>query len=258
LNAALPKSLGLLALMADRYFVERPITGPAARLVTGEAHHLAHVMRGQIGDEVTLFDGSGAEFAARVERVGRADVEVSIISRVAVDRELPLPLTLGVALPKGDRQRWLAEKSTELGVARLVPLLTEHGNVGASSAALEKLRRAVIEACKQCGRNRLMEIAPPRSLDEFLSAAGESCLRLIAHSSGMSCPQVLDASMPPRAEPQSIAVAIGPEGGFTGAEIDQAKSHDWHVVDLGPRILRVETAALALTSAIANRVQAMS
>jgi 16S rRNA (uracil1498-N3)-methyltransferase len=244
--------------MADRYFVESPIIGPAARLVAREAHHLAHVMRGQIGDQVTLFDGSGAEFAARVERVGRAEVEMSILSRLAVDRELPLHLTLGVALPKGDRQRWLAEKATELGVARLVPLLTEHGNAGASSAALEKLRRAVIEACKQCGRNRLMEIAPPRSLDEFLSAAGESCLRLIAHPSGMSCPQVLDASMPPRAEPQSIALVIGPEGGFTGAEIDQAKSHDWHVVDLGPRILRVETAALALTSAIAHRVQAMS
>jgi len=244
--------------MADRYFVESPVTGHAARLVAGEAHHLAHVMRAQVGDEVTLFDGSGAEFTARVERVGRADVELSIVSRQAVNREPRVPLTLGVALPKGDRQRWLAEKATELGVARLVPLLTEHGHVRATSAALEKLRRAVIEASKQCGRNRLMEIAPPQSLDEFLSAAGEPGARLIAHPSGMSCPQVLDESMPPRAEPQSVAVAIGPEGGFTRAEIDLAKSRGWHVVDLGPRMLRVETAALALTSAIVQRLQAMS
>ncbi len=244
--------------MADRYFVESSITGPAARLVAGEAHHLTHVMRAQVGDELTLFDGSGAEFVARVERIGRAHVEVSIVSREVVNRELRVGVTLGVALPKGDRQRWLAEKATELGVARLVPLLTEHGRLRPSSAALEKLRRAVIEASKQCGRNRLMEIAPLQSLEEFPSAAGELCLRLIAHPSGMSCPQVLDESMPPRAEPQSVAVAIGPEGGFTRAEIDLAKSRGWHIVDLGPRILRVETAALALTSAIVHRVQAMS
>ena len=147
--------------MADRYYVDTPITGTTAQLTGHEAHHLAHVMRAKSGTEVTVFDGSGAEFSATVARVGRAEIELKVTARHEVDRELPLLLTLGVALPKGDRQRWLVEKATELGVARIVPLLTERSNDRESPAALDKLRRAVIEASKQCGRNRLLEITSP-------------------------------------------------------------------------------------------------
>ena len=110
--------------MADRYFVESPIAGDQARLCGAESHHLAHVMRAKPLDEVVLFDGSGAEFLARVERVGRSEIELAVLSRAAVNREARTPLTLAVALPKGDRQRWLVEKAVELGVARLVPLVT--------------------------------------------------------------------------------------------------------------------------------------
>jgi 16S rRNA (uracil1498-N3)-methyltransferase len=240
--------------MADRYFVESPIQDASARLTSGEAHHLAHVMRAQAGDEVTLFDGSGAQFLARVERVGRADVELTIVSRRSVDRELPIPVILGVALPKGDRQRWLVEKATELGVARVTPIVTEHGSERASSAALAKLRRAVIEASKQCGRNRLMEIAEPQPLAEFLAAATGGDLRLIAQPGGKHCGHALDEGISPPAELQKVVLAIGPEGGFTQGEIDTAQSLGWRSVDLGPRILRVETAALALTAAIVARM----
>lgn len=237
--------------MADRYFVESPIQNASARLVAGEAHHLTHVMRAGPGVVVTLFDGSGAEFLARVERVGRADVELAIVSREMVDCELPVPLTLGVALPKGDRQRWLVEKATELGVARFVPLVTEHTGIRVSPAALEKLRRVVIEASKQCGRNRLMKIDAPQPLDEFLSDWIDGDVRLIAHPAGKSCRGVLDESMPSGGKAKPVVLAIGPEGGFTQAEIDAAQSRGWQAVDLGPRILRIETAAVTLTSAIA-------
>jgi 16S rRNA (uracil1498-N3)-methyltransferase len=242
--------------MTDRYFVESPIQGESARLVAGEAHHLLHVMRAAPGDLVTLFDDSGAEFTARVESLGRADVELAVVSRAVVDRELTISLTLGVALPKGDRQRYLVEKATELGVARLVPLASEHGTDRATPSTLEKLRRAVIEASKQCGRNRLMEIAKPQSLDEFLAGATSGGMRLIAHSGGKKFADAVDELMPPKSAPPSVALAIGPEGGFTQGEIALAESRGWQTVDLGPRVLRVETAAVALVSAIVQRLEA--
>ncbi|HEV3023487.1 MAG TPA: RsmE family RNA methyltransferase, partial [Pirellulales bacterium] len=110
--------------MADRYFVDKPIEGPKVRLGGSEAHHLVHVMRAKLGDQVVLFDGSGMEFAASVERVERSQVELSIVSRQAVDRETRVMLELGVPLPKAERQRWLVEKAVELGVARLTPLVS--------------------------------------------------------------------------------------------------------------------------------------
>src|SRR5688500_9189413 len=106
---------GLMIPMSDRFFVETPIDSEQAELIGPEAHHLAHVMRAGPGAEVTLFDGSGAEFAARVTKIGRSRVELTVSARREIDRELPFPLVLGVALPKGDRQKWLVEKATELG-----------------------------------------------------------------------------------------------------------------------------------------------
>src|SRR5262245_60455622 len=145
--------------MSDRFFVDTPISGDRAMLIGDEARHLAAVMRAQVGDEVVLFDGSGAEFGARITGLKKNTVELVVLERREISRELPIPLTLAVALPKGDRQKWLVEKATELGVTRLVPLITERGVAQLVESALERLRRAVIEASKQCGRNKLMEIA---------------------------------------------------------------------------------------------------
>jgi 16S rRNA (uracil1498-N3)-methyltransferase len=239
--------------MADRYFVSSPIDGPRARLVGSEAHHLAHVMRGRPGDTVILFDGSGAEFSARIESLGRADIELSVGPREAIDRELPLALTLGVALPKGDRQRWLVEKATELGVTRLVPLVTERAGDRATGTTLARLRRSVIEASKQCGRNRLMEIAPSQALDEFLTTAPSGAMRLIAQPGAQHCGGVID-ELTAAGRPTSVILAIGPEGGFTSTELDAATATGWQAIGFGTRILRIETAALALVAAIASQL----
>lgn len=238
--------------MADRYFVDAPIEGSRARLVGNEAHHLAHVMRANPGDLVTLFDGSGAEFSAHVENVGRSEIELVVLARTAVDRELPVPLTLGVALPKGDRQRWLVEKATELGVTRLVPLVSEHSGEQQAAFAPRRLRQAVIEASKQCGRNRLMEIAPAQRLSDFLAAAPADSLRFIAEPGTKPLGDVLHAHQE-IARPRQVVLAVGPEGGFTHAEVESAARHGWQAVSLGPCTLRVETAALALVSAIVTR-----
>jgi 16S rRNA (uracil1498-N3)-methyltransferase len=229
--------------MADRYYVDTPIAGSTAQLTGPEAHHVAHVMRAKAGAQVTLFDGSGAEFAATIERVGRAEIDLQVTAREEVNRELAVAITLAAALPKGDRQRWLVEKATELGVARIVPLITERSNDRESPAALERLRRAVIEASKQCGRNRLLEIAAPLPVLEFFRGGGLPKMRWIAHPGG-------ERHEPGSIEVEAISLAVGPEGGFTPAEIEAARAADWQMIDLGARILRVETAALALAARI--------
>jgi 16S rRNA (uracil1498-N3)-methyltransferase len=238
--------------MLDRYFVESPILGDQAVLVGAEAHHLLHVMRAKPGARVTLFDGTGWEFDAIVARPTRRDVELTIVSRQAINREATTVLTLGVALPKGDRQKWLVEKAVELGVVRLVPLQTDRGVAQPAKNSLERLRRGVIEASKQCGRNRLMAIAQPKTWHEFLLDGESQMCRLVAHPSRdlNREPERLILKLAARlpAPPQIIAVAVGPEGGFTEEEVEMAVAHDWLVTDLGVRILRVETAAIALAA----------
>jgi len=232
--------------MSSRYFVSPPISQQSRDHVVldgPEAHHLLHVMRAARGDEITLFDGSGLEYRARIETLARASVELAVLEQLAADRELPFSLTLGAALPKGDRQKWLVEKATELGVTRLVPLVAERGVAQPTDSALERLRRSVIEASKQCGRNRLMESAEPLAWNEFIGAAPATATRLVAHPGGQTCD-----GQQRRAE--GVYLGVGPEGGLTDAEADVAVASGWQLIDLGPRILRVETAALALAGLV--------
>jgi 16S rRNA (uracil1498-N3)-methyltransferase len=234
--------------MSDRFFSDSPITGERATLGGPEAHHLLHVMRARVGDRVTLFDDSGTEFAAEIAACERAEVQLRIIECRAIDRELPFELVVGVSLPKGDRQKWLVEKLTELGVTSLVPLVTERGVAQPTAGVLDRLRRSVIEAAKQCGRNRLMKIGEPQAWTSYLAETfcdGRS-RRLVAHFGGAPIAKLN------LAESISTHVAIGPEGGFTDDEIAAARATDWQVVDLGPRILRVETAAVALAAVVAT------
>jgi 16S rRNA (uracil1498-N3)-methyltransferase len=239
--------------MSRRCYSETPIDGPSVKLVGSEAHHLLHVLRATPGTEVTLFDGSGREFEAEVARCGRSSVDLVILSQQAISRELPFELTLAVALPKGDRQRWIVEKATELGVTRLVPLVTERSVATAEKHAGEKLSRYVIEASKQCGRNRLMQIAEPLAWRAWLQcvkddAAASSPLarKWIAHPGGRAL------SAADLAHSVATAIAVGPEGGLTGAEIDAATAAGWDLIGLGPRILRIETAAISLAALVAT------
>jgi 16S rRNA (uracil1498-N3)-methyltransferase len=243
--------------MLDRYFAHQPIAGEAARLADEEAHHMIHVMRARPGDDVLLFDGSGAEWLARVVQIGRSQVDLQLLQRHEIDRELPIDVALAVALPKGDRQRWLVEKAVELGVRRLIPLITEHGVAQPVDKALLRLRRTVIEASKQCGRNRLMEIGVPlAAIDYFSSPCATGSLRVMADPGGH---EGLRSLLDRRGKPlRSIFFAVGPEGGFAADEAAAAESHGWSIVELGPRILRIETAAVALAAAAAMETSASS
>ncbi|HEV2973037.1 MAG TPA: 16S rRNA (uracil(1498)-N(3))-methyltransferase [Pirellulales bacterium] len=234
------------ACLPDRFF-HPSLAGHGSISIEGtEAHHLIHVLRAKPGLEVILFDGSGAEFLARVERVERSTVRLAVVESREVDRELPVSVTLGVALPKGDRQRWLVEKATELGITRLTPLVTARGVAQPTRETLRRLERAVIEASKQCGRNRLMQIAVPVCWSDFLLAAG-SATKLFADPGGSALSIDLLSQFSAALE---ILLAIGPEGGLTDAEVDEAVGTGWQAVDLGRRILRIETAAIALVAAV--------
>ncbi len=236
--------------MADRYFVEIPISEDRVVLAGSEAHHLIHVMRAERGVRVVLFDGTGAEFVARVDGVGRKEVELTVLDRSVVDRELPVNLTLGVALPKGDRQRWLVEKAVELGVRRLVPLQTTRSVSRPTRQAPAQLQRTVVEASKQCGRNRLMAIARPQNWAQYVADTRQAPCRLLAHPRARG----QDSPKPSKAEfgKDAVYLAVGPEGGFTEEEVSLAVAAGWRTVDLGPRILRVETAALLMVATAAE------
>ena len=189
--------------MGERYFSDQPISGTLAVLSGAEAQHLKRVMRVQVGDQVTLFDGSGAEFDAVVRAIGRTEVEVEVVGRREVCREAANSVVLAVALPKGDRQRWLVEKLTEVGVARLVPVETARSVARPTTATLAKLRRAVVEASKQCGRNQLMEVAEPTAWATMVNDV-EGDQRVVAHPADAAAVRI-DPGV-------STAIAIGPEG----------------------------------------------
>lgn len=224
--------------MPDRYFSDEPLQGETATLRGSEAHHLLHVMRAKAGAEVIVFDGRGGEWWAEITRLNRAEVELALRRHRPVERELAKEFSLAVALPKGDRQRWLIEKAVELGVTRVIPLTTARSAASAAEPPA-KLSRYVIEASRQCGRNRLLEIAKPQTLAD-LAAQDASADKFLAHPGGDPVGGI------PRSPHGSTLLAVGPEGGFTDDEVALARQRGWEIMDLGERILRIETAAVAL------------
>ncbi len=224
--------------MADRFYTPDPL-GPGEYVLEGaEAHHLVAVRRKAEGAEVVLFNGDGHEYPSQVLSVGKRTVILTVLAPVAVNRELPFPLVVGSALPKGDRADFLIEKLTELGVTRFVPLLTTRAVVQPKASVVEKFQRAVIEASKQCGRNRLMHIDPPQKWGDFVSRTDLPGVCVVLHT-GPGLAQV---------NAKGGTVGIGPEGGFTELEVAEAVTHGWSVASLGTRVLRVETAALAVAA----------
>ena len=227
--------------MSERFFLATPPAGGRAVLTGDEARHLARVLRAAVGDEVTLFDGRGHSWPARVAVLGRDTVELTT-GEPRVESTGGRGLTVAVALPKGERQKWLVEKLTELGVARLLPLVTERGVAEATAAAVARLERGVIEAAKQCGRDTLMEIAAPASVAELVAKKPADVIGLVADPRGTP----LDtAGWPPQAE---VIGLVGPEGGFTAAELATTDAAGWPRVALAAHVLRVETAAVALAA----------
>lgn len=221
--------------MAERFYVNCPLAVGPVNVAGPEAHHLATVCRLRPGDGVRLFNGDGLEYQANVISVDRRSVLLEITSVDNRPRELDHRIEVAAPLPKGDRAQFLIEKLTELGVSCFTPLRTARSVVHPRDT--EKLQRYVIEASKQCGRNVLMKIEPLTEWTEYCRRADLPELRVLAHVGER------EESWPVR---QDTALAVGPEGGFTEEEVSAARAAGWRVVGLGPRVLRIETAALAM------------
>ncbi len=230
--------------MSQRYYLAEPLC-PGLVVIDGpEAHHLSTVCRLRAGDTIRLFNGDGTEYPGRVVQVNRKSVEIELAAAEKSQRELPFRLEVAAPLPKGDRTQFLVEKLTELGVTVFTPLACARSVIHPREGKREKLERYVIEASKQCGRNTLMEVAELADWASWCQPRGDGELRLLAHPGGTA--EVRRLAGPTR-------IAVGPEGGFTDAEVEFAREHGWQHVGLGPRILRIETAAIVL-AALATHV----
>lgn len=211
-------------------------------LPAGPAAHIARVLRLAAGEALVLFDGAGREAAARVAEVRGAAVTVETEAAVAVDRESPLRLTLVQGISRGERMDLVVQKATELGVARLVPVLTERSVVKLDAAQAEKRlahwQGVVAAACEQSGRALLPEVLPVQTYAAWLrqpAPAGEACFQLQPGAA------VRVRDLPRLA---SATLLIGPEGGLSPAEHAAAAAAGYQALSLGPRVLRTETAAL--------------
>ncbi len=228
--------------MSNRFFVAGPLALGSLELDGPEAHHMAHVRRFGVGDLVTLFNGDGHEYEAQIVTVGKKRVDLKILEQQTPQREWPFAIHVAAALPKGDRADFLIEKLTELGATSFTPLHTERSIVKADDGKVEKLQRAVIEASKQCGRNVLLQVNAAQVWGEWCRQ--QSGARWLAHTVD-AVPLRHDGTSP-------VCVALGPEGGFTSDEVALAVAAGWRVGSLGPRILRIETAALAAVVTLAT------
>jgi 16S rRNA (uracil1498-N3)-methyltransferase len=230
--------------MTVRYFVPQfPASGGHVTLPDAESHHASTVMRVRQGDLVTLFDGDGNESNATVVSVSRKAVICDADAKTYLPRRNPSVIEIAVAMPKGDRARDLIERLTELGVDRLVPIHCQRSPWAISDGAIQKWQRVMIEACKQCRRNQIMQIASPCDVSDYLTQPAQSGrLRWFAHPGG----QPSAALATPASDSPHYQIAIGPEGGFTDHEAELAIASSWIALGLGERIYRIETAAIIL------------
>lgn len=231
--------------MSTRFYLNWPLTPGPVEMTGAEARHLATVCRFHAGDRICLFNGDGHEYPARVLAVSKKSVHLEIEGGRTSNRELPFSLTVVAPVPKGDRAQFLVEKLTELGVTNFVPLSCDRSIIEPREAKIDKLGRCVIEASKQCGRNVLMRIETPADWASFCRRGNADSLRIMAHPNGAE-PFGIRTDAPHA----NYVCAIGPEGGFTEAEVALAVANRWHTIDLGPRILRIETAALVLAELV--------
>jgi 16S rRNA (uracil1498-N3)-methyltransferase len=230
------------------YAAPSSFTGTSVRLDSDEAHHLTRVLRLGSGARVFVFDGEGVEHECEVARVAKHDVDLNLLRRLEDVVESPLRLTLAQALIKGDKFDWVIQKATELGATRIVPLVTEHSDIKRSEERagqrLQRWRRISLEALKQCGRRRLVEICEPEPFDDFcVSAARGACL-IFSERGGGSLAEVSTISR----DINQLSLCVASEGGWSERELQRAASCGFTPVSLGSRILRTETAAIVAVS----------
>jgi 16S rRNA (uracil1498-N3)-methyltransferase len=233
-------------MSAPRFFVDTPLgASPELSLPPGAARHV-QVLRLQPGSALTLFDGSGREWAAEVTAMGRSEVAVRLLEATEPARELARAVLLAVVMPANDRMDGIVEKATELGATALQPLMSERSVLRLTGERAEKKRQhwqgVAIAAAEQSGRTRPPVVGPVQTLTAWLEALapGEQARLLLSPR----------AAQPYQAPAGDVIVLSGPEGGLSEAEEEAATRRGFTAVALGPRILRADTAPLAVMATL--------
>ena len=236
--------MALLTHRPPRLFVERELDGTSLTLDGDEAHYLRHVLRLSRDEELIVFNGRGAERRASIGSLQGRSTVLDLRAEFPPLPESPLDLTLVQALPKSDAMDLIVQKATELGVRTLVPVYTEFSVVKLdaerSERRVEHWRKIARSACEQCGRHRPLHIEPPAPLITGLEGLRGDSARFALTP---SAERALNRTEPPL---QGLVVAVGPEGGFSATDLRQLEAAEFIRVTLGRRVLRAETAALAV------------
>ncbi len=243
------KSIHRFRFDMTRLFCDFPLAvGTRIDFPKDIARHIM-VLRLSDGDPVTLFNGQGGEYGARILQAGRNPVTAEIVSFSPHEVELPYEITLIQGIPEAGKMDWIIEKAVELGVRRIIPLATRRSVVRLNDERIEKRlsrwQSIVVSASEQCGRNRLLTIGRPVSFSAYLENSSESSRIIFSPRASDSL-----ATWATRQTPHAISLLIGPEGGFSGEEEELARQKGVTFLSMGPRILRTETAGLAAASAI--------
>ena len=219
-------------------------------VVAGQAHHVIHVLRLQVGAALTLFDGRGGEYVALIKRLDKSGLTLSVAERREVNRESPLGVVLAQGISSGERMDYTVQKCVELGITAIQPLTTQRSLVRLTSERADKRvghwQSVAAAACEQCGRNVVPEILPVQPLMKWLGAAQssrENARYLLSPHANTRLREL--------ARPQgTLALLVGPEGGWNPDETSAAVGAGFIPLTLGPRVLRTETAAVAALAAL--------
>ncbi|EJK98185.1 16S rRNA (uracil(1498)-N(3))-methyltransferase [Pseudomonas chlororaphis] len=221
----------------SRFFIDAPLSLGEHELPEAQAHYIGRVLRMAEGDALQLFDGSGNEFRGTLLEVGKKRVVVRLDENFAGQVESPLQIHLGQGLSRGERMDWAIQKATELGVNEITPIFSERCEVRLKDERADKRlahwRQVAVSACEQCGRSRVPVIHPPVLLADWIKQT-QADLKLVLHP--------VAEPLVSHAKPATLAFLIGPEGGLSDTEVDQAQDAGFLPARLGPRVLRTETA----------------
>lgn len=233
--------------MAPRFYLDAPLrAGGVCTLSEDAAHHAVHVLRLREGDEVTLFNGRGGEFGARIASMQRLRIAIDLLQHRAIERESPLRITLVQGVSSGERMDSTVRKAVELGVAEVQPVLATRSVARPKGERADSRRshwqKVVIAACEQCGRNRVPEVLALVSVADYRATRPGTRILLspLAERPLSKVPLAGD----------DFVLAAGPEAGFTAEEEAQLVEAGFVPASLGPRVLRTETAALAALAAL--------
>ncbi|MGY8812838.1 MAG: 16S rRNA (uracil(1498)-N(3))-methyltransferase [Pseudomonadales bacterium] len=236
-------------MRVSRFYLDTPLNQGEQTLTGDVAHYIARVLRLGPGAPVQIFNGSGQEWPGEVVAAGKREVVVKLQAPVEGMPESPLHTHLGQTMSRGDRMDWAIQKAVELGVNQITPLLTERCEVKLQGERADKRQahwqQVAVSACEQCGRSVVPVIHPPVALQDWMASL-TSDLKLVLHH---RTEQDLD-QLP---HPTSLALLIGPEGGLSADEIQQAEAAGFIAARFGPRVLRTETAPIVALSMAQQR-----